>query len=79
MGRRAELFVIGPESCRFLTTSTSTAAWALVRSPGVLRTFTTVFGTPSMSVAQFTATHATHVQITDLRDHLPASVAAFLQ
>lgn len=28
-GRRAELFVIGPEPCRFLATSTSTAAWAL--------------------------------------------------
>lgn len=44
-GRRSELFVIGPEPCRFLTTSTSTAAWALDRSPGALRTFTTVFGT----------------------------------
>ncbi|WP_245790408.1 hypothetical protein [Streptomyces monashensis] len=43
-GRRAELFVIGPEPCRFLTTSTSTAAWALDRTPGALRTFTTVFG-----------------------------------
>ena len=78
-GRRAELFVIGPEPCRFLATSTSTAAWALDRSPGALRTFTTVFGTPNMSVAQFTATHAAHVQITDLRDLLPASVAALLQ
>ncbi|MGW1785077.1 PE-PGRS family protein [Streptomyces sp. NPDC002143] len=77
-GRRAELFVIGPEPRRFLTTSTSTAAWALDRSPGALRTFTTVFGTPSMSVAQFTTPHAAHVQITDLRDPLPASVAALL-
>ncbi|MDW8471490.1 hypothetical protein PV413_22405 [Streptomyces scabiei] len=65
-GRRAELFVIDPEPRRFLATSTSTAAWALDRSPGALRTFTTVFGTPNMSVAQFTATHAAHVQITDL-------------
>lgn len=32
-GRRAELFVIGPEPRRFLTTSTSTAAWALDRTP----------------------------------------------
>ncbi|MEU6348351.1 hypothetical protein ABZ896_03390 [Streptomyces sp. NPDC047072] len=78
-GRRAELFVIGPEPRRFPTTSTSTAAWALVRSPGALRTFTTVFGAPNMSVAQFTATHAAQVQITDLRDLLPASVAALLR
>ncbi|MEU3096496.1 PE-PGRS family protein [Streptomyces sp. NPDC006967] len=78
-GRRAELFVIGPEPRRFLTTSTSTAAWALDRTPGALRTFTTIFGPPSMSVAQFTATHAAHVQITDLRDLLPAPVVAFLQ
>ncbi|MEU2995408.1 PE-PGRS family protein [Streptomyces griseoincarnatus] len=78
-GRRAELFVIGPEPRRFLTTSTSTAAWALDRTPGALRTFTTVFGTPNMSVAQFTATHAAHIQITDLRDLLPAPVVAFLQ
>lgn len=77
-GRRAELFVIGPEPRRFLTTSTSTAAWALDRSPGALRTFTIVFGTPSMSVAQFTATHAAHVKITDLRDLLPAAVAVLL-
>lgn len=78
-GRRAELFVIGPEPRRFLATSTSTAAWALDRSPGALRTFTTVFGRPDMSVAQFTATHAAHVQITDLRNLLPTSVAALLQ
>ncbi len=78
-GRRAELFVIGPEPSRFLTTSISTAAWALDRSPGALRTFTTAFGAPSMSVAQFTTTHAAHVQITDLRDLLPPSVRALLQ
>ncbi|MDX3585733.1 transposase [Streptomyces europaeiscabiei] len=68
-----------PEPGHFLTTSTSTAAWALDRSPGALRTVTAVFGTPSMSVAQFTATHAAHVQITDLRGLFPASVAALLQ
>ncbi|EDY45318.1 hypothetical protein [Streptomyces sp. SPB074] len=79
-GRRAELFVLGPEPGRFLTTSTSSAAWALDRSPGALRTFTTVFGTPSaMSVARFTATHAAHVRVTDLRDLLPAPVVALLE
>lgn len=77
-GRRAELFVIGPEPGRFLTTSSSTAAWALDRSPGALRTFTSAFGAPSMPVSRFTATHAAHVRITDLRDLLPASVAALL-
>jgi hypothetical protein len=78
-GLQAELFVIGPEPSRFLTTSTSTAAWALDRFPRALRTFTTAFGAPSMSVGQFTTTHAAHVQITDLRDLLPASVTALLK
>lgn len=51
----------------------------LDRFPGALRTFTTAFGAPNMSVAQFTTTHAAHVQIPDLRDLLPASVTALLQ
>ncbi len=76
--RTAALFVIGPEPGRFLRTSTSTAAWALDRSPGALRTFETAFGSPQMAIAEFTATHARHVQITDLRDVLPSAVAAML-
>ncbi|MCM2431061.1 hypothetical protein [Streptomyces sp. RKAG337] len=77
-GRRADLFVIGPEPARFLRSSISSAAWALDRSPGALRTFQAVFGSPSIPVREFTAAHAGHVRIIDLRDHLPATVTCLL-
>ncbi|GHA79059.1 hypothetical protein GCM10010330_36060 [Streptomyces tendae] len=68
--------MIGPEPCRFLTTNTSTAAWALRRTSEPLRILTTVFGTPTMSVAQFPTPHAARVQITDLRGLLSACAVA---
>jgi len=78
-GRRADLFVIGSEPARFLRSSSSSAAWALDRSPGALRTFQAHFGDPHTPVAEFTATRAGHVRITDLRDILPPTVTALLQ
>jgi len=78
-GRQADLFVVGPEPARFLRTSTSTAAWALDRSPGALRTSAKAFGSPDISVREFTATHAQHVQITDLCSILPPAVTTLLQ
>lgn len=77
-GRRADLFVIGAEPGRFLRSSTSKAAWALDRSPGALRTFQAAFGSPGIPVSEFTATHASHVRIMDLRDHLPPAVTRLL-
>jgi hypothetical protein len=78
-GRSADLFVLGPEPARFLRSSTSSAAWTLDRSPGALRTFKERFGAPDTPIAEFTATHAGHVRITDLRDILPPTVTALLQ
>ncbi|MDF3142924.1 MULTISPECIES: PE-PGRS family protein [unclassified Streptomyces] len=77
-GRRAELFVVGPEPGRFLRTSTATAAWALDRTPHARRVFEESFGSLDVSVAQFTGRHAGHVQVTDLCDVLPPRVAAAL-
>ncbi|MEU5168171.1 MULTISPECIES: hypothetical protein [Streptomyces] len=78
-GRAADLFVVGPEPARFLRTSTSTAAWALDRSPGALRTFETAFGSPDVPIHEFTATHAAHVRITDLCTILPEAVTRLLR
>lgn len=77
-GRRAELFVVGPEPGRFLRTSRATAAWALNRTPHARRVFEESFGSLDVSVAQFTARHAGHVRVTDLCEVLPPTVAAAL-
>ncbi|QES49280.1 PE-PGRS family protein [Streptomyces venezuelae] len=77
--RQADLYVVGPEPARFLRSSTSTAAWALDRSPGALRTFQSVFGSPDVPIREFTATHARHVRITDLCGILPPAVTNLLQ
>ncbi|MBD0709094.1 PE-PGRS family protein [Streptomyces sp. CBMA291] len=78
-GRQADLYVVGPEPIRFLRSSNSTAAWALDRSPGALRTFHSAFGSPDVPIHEFTATHARHVRITDLRGILPPAVTSLLQ
>lgn len=77
-GRRAELFVVGPEPGRFLRTSRATAAWALDRTPHARRVFEESFGSLEVSVAEFTERHAGHVRVTDLCDVLPPMVAAAL-
>ncbi|MFF6783734.1 PE-PGRS family protein [Streptomyces sp. NPDC012510] len=77
-GRRAELFVVGPEPGRFLSTSKATAAWALDRTLHARRVFEESFGSLDVSVAQFTERHAGHVEVTDLCDVLPPMVAAAL-
>jgi hypothetical protein len=53
-GRRAELYVVGPEPGRFLRTSRATAAWALDRAPHARRVFEESFGSLDVPVAQFT-------------------------
>ncbi|MFF7645237.1 PE-PGRS family protein [Streptomyces canus] len=77
-GRRAELFVVGPEPGRFLRTSKATAVWGLNRTPHAHRAFEESFGSPDIPIAQFTAQHAAHVRVTDLCDVLPPTVAAAL-
>lgn len=77
-GRRAELFVVGPEPGRFLRTSRATAAWGLDRTPHARRAFEDFFGSPEISVAEFTASHAGRVHLTDLCDVLPPTVVAAL-
>ncbi|MDQ0834305.1 hypothetical protein QF032_006149 [Streptomyces achromogenes] len=77
-GRRAELFVVGPEPGHFLRTSRATAAWALDRTRHARRVFEESFGSLDVSVARFTAHHAGHVRVTDLCDVLPPTVAAAL-
>jgi len=65
--RRADLFVIGDRPGRFLRSSRSTAAWALDRAPAAAATFQERFGPLTMTIGEFTTTHASHVNITDLR------------
>lgn len=72
---RAELLVIGSEPEQFLRTCTSTAAWGLDRAKAARILFESRFGPLDTTIAQFTATHAAHVAITDIRTLLPAQVA----
>jgi hypothetical protein len=71
--RRKQLFVVGQEPIRFLTTSTSSAAWALNRASPMLRDrFRTSFGDLRMPVCEFTAGRAAHVDLMDITTLLPA-------
>lgn len=69
---KADLYVVGPEPKRFLHTSRSTAGWALSRTPSVAARFAERFGPLTMAIADFTADHAAHVNIVDLREILPS-------
>lgn len=74
---RAELLVVGTEPEHFLRTCTSSAAWGLER-PRVRAEFESRFGSLEITIAEFTATHASHVVITDVCKLLPAQVAELL-
>ncbi|WP_458683669.1 hypothetical protein [Prescottella equi] len=72
-GRRAQLYVVGERPIRHLTTSTSPAYDQLARSSENARTtFVERFGTASMTVAEFTAGPAAHVELIDLTTLIPA-------
>ena len=75
---RAELLVVGPEPERFLRTCTSTAAWGLDRTPAARAAFALKFGALDVSIAEFTASHAARVAITDVCTLLPPGVALLL-
>jgi hypothetical protein len=73
-GRRPELLVLGSEPARFLETSRSKVAWALDRSPGMLRLFTEHFGDVSASVATFAAGPGARVRVVDVAPMLPTGI-----
>ena len=68
-GRRAQLYIVGELPNRFLVSSTSTVAWMLGRSSVRLRQrFADKYGEDStMTVAEFRAGPAAHIDIIDLR------------
>jgi hypothetical protein len=75
---RAELLVVGSEPEQFLRTCTSTAAWGLDRAGKVLAMFAFRFGALDTTIAQFIATHAARVMITDICTLLPWQAAVLL-
>lgn len=69
-----QLFVVGPKPEHYLTTSRSTVEWNLGRASISQReTITERFGAQAMAmtISAFRTTHATHVEIVDLTQHLP--------
>jgi hypothetical protein len=71
--RRAQLFVVGNVPIRFLRTSTMTVQWALGRASPTLRAaFDKRFGDDPIEIRDFTANHASSVELIDLTGLLPA-------
>lgn len=65
-GRRAQLYVVGARPAKFLRTTTTTVSWALGRSaPSTRQRFAQRFD-PAMTIAEFTAGPAAHVDVVDL-------------
>ncbi|NDZ92849.1 PE-PGRS family protein [Streptomyces sp. SID6673] len=73
-GRQPQLYVVGPLPQRFLTRSKATAEWALGRSSPTMRSrFANAFGPASeITVADFTATFASRVEVVDLAQLIPS-------
>jgi hypothetical protein len=70
--RRAELYVLGDRPKRFLTTTRSTAGWALNRIADNTRDlFEARFGSIDISIPSFVEGAAAHVEIVDLELVLP--------
>jgi hypothetical protein len=70
--RKAELYVLGIRPITFLTTTTSTAAWALNRMSDKTRLlFQQRFGSLETPIPAFVGGPAAHVQIIDLEKTLP--------
>ncbi|MCZ7374888.1 hypothetical protein [Micromonospora sp. WMMC250] len=75
--RKAQLFVSGPLPISYLRSSKGSAAWALGRSsPNLRRRFDEEFGSVEMSVRDFTAGPAKHVELIDLTSLLPTIAPA---
>ncbi|MFW0791786.1 hypothetical protein [Gordonia sp. CPCC 205333] len=72
-GRRAQLYVVGDRPTHFLRTSASKASWTLGRSsPHTRARFGERFDPDgTLSVAEFTAGPAAHIELVDLRRLVP--------
>jgi hypothetical protein len=71
-GSRAELYCVGPQSARFLRTTTSPVSWALNRQAERTRQlYEAGFGSVDRPIPQFTAGPASHVHLLDLDSILP--------
>jgi hypothetical protein len=72
-GRRAQLYVVGVRPAKFLRSSKSTVSWMLGRlsSPHTRERFASTFDPEgTMTVAEFTAGPASHVELVDLGELL---------
>lgn len=70
--RRAELYFIGPQSAKFLRTTTSRVSWALNRQAEKTRElYEDRFGSTDIPIPQFTSGPAAHVQLLDLETVMP--------
>jgi hypothetical protein len=76
-GRRPELYVVGPQAEKFLTSTTSKVSWALNRQADKSRQlYEQRFGAVDIPIPEFTRGPAAHVRIVDLEQRLPAITAA---
>lgn len=73
-GRKAQLYVVGEQPGRFLTTSAAKGLWALGRSsPHIRDRYTERFDSNStMTVAQFRTGPAAHIEVVDLGALMPS-------
>ena len=76
-GRHAQLFVVGQLPRKFLSSSKSTAQWALARSSPHLRArYTEAFGDADTTVAEFTSGPGRKIEIVDLASLVPSLAEA---
>lgn len=75
-GRRAQLFVLDERPSQFASHSKSLIKNLLRRSPASLDLFTSQFGDPAVSIAQFRSAAGAGVEIIDLRSILGQILAA---
>lgn len=71
-GKRPELYFVGPQSAKFLRTTTSPVSWALNRQAEKTRElYKDRFGAIDIPISQFTSGPAAQVQLLDLETILP--------
>jgi hypothetical protein len=74
-GRRVELYVLDDRPRRFLETSGSTIDWALAAFPKAKDLFREHFGVLDITIAEFRARGAAHVDVIDIRPRLGRLIA----
>lgn len=76
-GRRSQLYVVGDLPAKYLRSTRQTVAWALGRSsPHARRRFAEKFDAEgNMTIAEFTAGPAAHVEVIDLSSLVPSLAA----